>query len=134
MDTEQPKQLRGKGFVKDDPRINRSGRPKGFDDFRKVAQTIANEKLQLPDGGTIRVYDAILRSWAKSKNPQLQMRFIEYCYGKPPEKIETTELENRPVLVLHYAHERQKLMDLELQRPGDDNGEGTRRLRLPDAD
>src|SRR6266481_5643549 len=32
--------------------------------------------------------------------------FIEYCYGKPPEKVEASGLENKTTLILHYGHER----------------------------
>jgi len=36
----------------------------------------------------------------------LQKAFVEYAFGKVPDKLETTGLENKPVLILHYAHER----------------------------
>ena len=49
--------------------------------------------------------ETILRSWAMSKEPQLQKAFVEYAFGKVPEKVETTGLENK-TLILHYGHER----------------------------
>jgi hypothetical protein len=79
-----------------------------------------------------------LRSWAESKEPMLQRSFIEYCYGKPPDKVEMTGLENKTTLTLYFAHEFDKKF-------GDTavvarslpcsalNGEGTRRPLLPDA-
>ncbi len=49
----------------------------------------------------------ILQSWANSPDIQKQKAFIEYAFGKVPDKLETTGLENKPVVFLHYAHERQ---------------------------
>jgi hypothetical protein len=93
-------------FVAGDPRINRRGRPKNFDAFRELAQAIAHEKTAGDNGETITIVESILRSWAKSKEPALQKAFVEYAFGKVPDKLETTGLENKPVLILHYAHER----------------------------
>jgi hypothetical protein len=95
----------GKPFVKGDPRINRGGRPKCFTEFRDLAQKIAHEVLAAPNGQKLTVADAILRSWAKSKEPQLQKAFIEYAFGKVPDKVEATGLENKTTLILHYADE-----------------------------
>jgi len=62
----------GKGFVKGDKRINRRGRPRSFDALRQLAQTIAHEDIS--DGMT--VTEAILRKWAGSKDPRLQLQFV----------------------------------------------------------
>ena len=94
----------GKRFVKGDPRINRNGRPRNFDELRARAQIIAHEELTAKDGSKILVADAILRSWAK--DPKHQRDFIEYAFGKVPDKLETTGLEHKSVLVLHFDHER----------------------------
>ena len=86
----------GKPFVKGDPRINRRGRPKNFDAFRELAQAISHEvalKQGEPlviNGHTVTVAEAILRQWAQSKDPRLQMAFIEMAYGKPPQRTEIT--------------------------------------------
>ena len=100
-------------FVKGDPRINRKGRPKSFDQLRARAQEIAHENAseELSHG------DAILRDWATSKEARKQELFMWYAYGKPPEKIETTGLENKTTLILHYAHERPDLLG-ERSSPG----------------
>lgn len=93
-----PKLSRTRGlkpFVKGDPRINRGGRPKSFDAFRELAQKIVNEDGQA---------EKILRQWAK--NPHKQRDLVEYAFGKVPEKIEATGLENKTVLVLHFDHEK----------------------------
>ena len=103
--------MTGKGFVKGDPRINRKGRPRTFDQCRELAQAIAHEELLLKDGTQITVAEAVLRSWAKSKEPALQKAFIEYAFGKVPDKLETTGLENKTNLVLHFDHERGVTLD-----------------------
>ena len=87
---------------------NAGGRPKSFDQFRRLAQAIAHEKTTDDQGNLITVADAILRSWAKSKEPTLQKAFIECAFGKVPDKLETNPLENKTTLILHYAHERQE--------------------------
>ena len=91
-------------FTTGDVRINRHGRPKNFDAFRRLAQAIAHEPD--PENPSMTTVEAILRSWAMSKEPTLQKAFVEYAFGKVPDKLETTGLESKPVLVLHYAHER----------------------------
>jgi hypothetical protein len=85
--TEQPKMpggITGKGFVKGDPRINRNGRPRSFDQLRKLAQQIAHERIA--EGSTVTAAEAILRQMAHD-NPA---RFIEIAFGKVPEQIEHT--------------------------------------------
>ncbi|MCP5018897.1 MAG: hypothetical protein GY938_27015 [Ketobacter sp.] len=85
------------GFKKNDPRINRKGRPKSFDKLRALAQQIAHEEAMGKDGKTVvvnghkvTVTEAILRQWASSKNPKLQQLFMEVTYGKVPSPIELT--------------------------------------------
>jgi hypothetical protein len=40
----------------------------------------------------------------------LQKAFVEYAFGKVPDKIETTGLENKTTLILHWPHERKDLV------------------------
>jgi hypothetical protein len=102
-------QLRGlKPFVKGDARINRHGRPQGFDLVRKLAQQISHEEVTLSNGQKMSVAEAIFRAWAK--DPKHQRDLIEYAFGKVPDKLETTGLENKPVLILHYGHQREKIL------------------------
>ncbi len=85
-----------KPFKPGDARINRRGRPKNFDALRtltqqiahEVARTTTGEPLAAPDGHAITVCEAILRQWAQSKNPQLQIRFMEICFGRVPVSVE----------------------------------------------
>jgi hypothetical protein len=118
----------GKGFVKGDPRINRSGRPRSFDELRRTAQRIAAEPVIDAAGNSLTRIEQLLRQWARSKQPALQLASVAYCYGKPAEKIETTGFENKPVLILHYAHEFDRVEALRrgLQPPDDDNGASLR--------
>src|SRR4029077_20769665 len=52
-----------------DPRINSRGRLKGFDEFRRLVQAIAHEKITDKDGNPITLAERALRSWAESKEP-----------------------------------------------------------------
>ena len=38
----------------------------------------------------------------------LQRSFVEYSYGKPPDRLDATGLENKTTLILHYDHELQE--------------------------
>ena len=93
----------GKPFIKGDRRINRKGRPKTFDAFRELAQSISHEialkngEPLIINGHTVTVAEAILRQWAQSKDPRLQMAFIEMAYGKPPQRTEITGADGKPV-------------------------------------
>jgi hypothetical protein len=106
-----------KPFTKGDRRINRKGRPKSFDEFRRLAQQIAHEKITDKDGEVMTRAEAILRGWTTSKQPVLQLAFIAYCYGKPPEKLEMNPLENKTRLILHWAHERPDLLEHDRRNP-----------------
>ena len=101
----------GKGFVRGDARINRSGRPRGFDAFRRAAQAIAHETVTDSEGNKMTCVEALLRSWATSEEPQLQRAFIEYAFGKVPDKLETNPLENKTRLILYYGHEKPRERD-----------------------
>ncbi len=91
-------------FKKGDPRINRNGRPRTFDQARALAQAISHELEVNKDGNAMTVAESVLRSWAHSPEPQLQKAFIEYAFGKVPDKIDAT-MEHRSKLYLNYSHE-----------------------------
>lgn len=96
-----------KPFTKGDPRIWRGGRPKTFTALQELAQQVAHETAKMRkdgvdipvvvDGHSVTVAEMILRQWAQSKNPALQMRFIEVAYGKVPDKHELTGADGGPI-------------------------------------
>jgi hypothetical protein len=83
-----PGGITGKGFVKGDKRINRHGRPRSFDALRKLAQKIANETVEKPDGEDVTRIEDMLRNMVKSKVPADRATFLAYSYGKPHEEID----------------------------------------------
>jgi hypothetical protein len=106
----RPSSLRNlRPFTKGDPRINRKGRPKTFEEFRALVQSIMAETIETK-AGRMTAAEAMVRHWTKSKDPALHRLCAEYAFGKVPEKLETTGLENKTTLVLSFAHEvRQEL-------------------------
>ena len=90
-------------FTKGDARINRKGRPRSFDAFRALAQQIAHEAALkngeplVIDGHIVTVTEAILRTWAQSKDPRLQQAFIEVAYGKVPQRTELSGVDGGPI-------------------------------------
>ena len=83
------------GFQERKHQINRKGRPHTFDGLRELAQQIAHEPATkdgvslVINGRTVTVAEAILRTWATSKNPQLVKAFVEIAFGKVPDELIT---------------------------------------------
>ena len=77
-----------KPFAKNDKRINRKGRPKTFDALRSLAQQIAHKEQPQKDGSFMTTAELILIDWATSKEPSLQIKFVEYAWGKVPQAID----------------------------------------------
>ena len=71
-----------------------------------LAQGISHEAARaggqqvVIDGHIATIAEAILRSWAISKDARLQMAFIEYAYGKPPIKTEMTGANGGPIVIM----------------------------------
>lgn len=83
-------------------RINKKGRPKHFDECRALAQSIA---IGIIGEGAQRMtmIDAILRKWATSKDPRLQIAFVEYAYGKVPQRQEVTGTDGEPIKIIEIV-------------------------------
>lgn len=93
-------------FAKGDPRINRKGRPKNFDKLRSLAQSIAVETITGTINGEVVTWtriEAILRSWASSKNPQAQEKFVQYAYGKVPDETKLSGDKRAPLEIIVCA-------------------------------
>ena len=98
------------GFQERKNQINRKGRPRNFDALRKLAQSIAHEEARRPDGQAVTidgkvvtVTEAILRTWATSKDPRLQMQFVEVCFGKVPNEKQAMEIDHGGTIRLETA-------------------------------
>ena len=117
--------ITGKGFVKGDPRCYRKGRPAHYDIIRKIAQQIAREPAIDARGNNTTRAELILRRWMRSKTPALQRLFMEYAFGKVPDKLETTGLENKTTLTLYFDPERPGVIR-SLQTPDRENGASLR--------
>jgi len=84
-----------------DPKRNLKGRPKSFDEVRALAQELAHESE--PNRHT--AIENVLRRWMHSSEPALQKAFVEYAFGKVPDKIEGVQFPST-TLILQYDHER----------------------------
>lgn len=93
------------GFGDHKEHIWRKGTPENFAEFRSLAQTIGNEVAKkggddiVIENHRVTVAEMILRSWSHSKDPRLQMAFIEYAYGKPENKTEITGKDGGAIVI-----------------------------------
>ena len=86
-------------FTRGDSRINRNGRPKNLDAMRELTKQLGYEPVDIrADPDAMNHLEAILRDWMTSKNFQKQLAFIQYAYGKVPDKIEVNREGNRIIV------------------------------------
>jgi hypothetical protein len=119
-----------------DSRRNLTGRPKSFTEFRALVQSVMSEEIDYKprkNGKTLRVSaaEAMVRHATRSQDPALMRLAFEYAFGKVPDRIETTGLENKTTLVLHFAHERSRV---EAEQNSAINGEGAHTPLLTDGE
>ena len=96
-----------KPFTKGDPRINRKGRPKDFGALRALFQSIAQEPIVQKDGThyvidnhIVTIIEGIGRSWATSKNGQMQKAFVEVAYGQVPSVTRLEGQDGGPIQIM----------------------------------
>lgn len=88
--------VKGGPFRPGDPRINKKGRPKTFENLRKMAQEVAEEPaldaeghpVLGPDGEPMTRAEVILRQWSKDPDFRKQQSFLEVAYGRVPQPVE----------------------------------------------
>jgi len=104
-----PGGITGKGFVKGDPRINRKGRPRTFDQLRKLAISILSEPAKGADGQPIVIdghiatnVEIILRTAMRS--PRFAQLLLEVAYGKVPDRVEVSGRDGAPIEVRAYDY------------------------------
>jgi len=96
-------------FTKGDPRINRKGRPKTFDQLRRLALSLLNEPAKGPDGQPLAIdghiatnVEIILRS--AMRHPRFAQWILEVAYGKVPDKVEVSGRDGAPIQIRAYDY------------------------------
>ena len=104
-----PGGITGKGFVKGDPRINRKGRPRTFDQLRRLAISILSEPAKGEDGQPIVIdghiatnVEIVLRTAMRS--PRFAQLLLEVAYGKVPDRLEVSGRDGAPIEVRAYDY------------------------------
>lgn len=98
----------GKGqFTKGDSRINRTGRPKSFDEARKLAQDILAEVIRTDKGEMTRASN-IMRKWAESDDYKAHALLFDYAVGKPPSN-------DKPISFTPTEEQWQSMTDAQLE-------------------
>ena len=103
----------GKGGFQDRKhQINKTGRPKSFDQLRTLAQEIAHEVAKdksghevIVSGKRATVAEMILRQMAT--DPRRQQQFIEVAFGKVPQPIEHTGADGDVIRVRYITENRE---------------------------
>lgn len=104
MKTAKPKQKRNTSglvpFTKNDPRINRLGRPRSFNVLRDLVQEVGADATKR--GKSTVMLDKV-RAMFKRKDASTLALLLAYGWGKPKEEIETTIKGPIPVQVIDMS-------------------------------
>ncbi len=82
--------------MKGDPRCWRKGRPKSFDQLRQFAQSIAHREIKTKNGESITIAEAVLLKLASAKDAQALKTFLEFSFGKVPDKVHLGDIDGKP--------------------------------------
>jgi hypothetical protein len=88
-----------------DPRRNTRGRPKNFDELRRLSQRIGAEETTDSKGNVMTRIELVLRRLADSSDPHALRIFLEYGFGRPVDRVEVDGLRPKTTLRLFFAHE-----------------------------
>jgi hypothetical protein len=76
------KMPKGQPFTKNDPRINRRGRPRTLGELRELIQSIGHETLSA-DGKTYTRIEALTRRMIAGNSPSNIKEILRYGWGEP---------------------------------------------------
>lgn len=84
-----------------DPRINRNGRPKSFDQLRSLFQDIASEEITIQGKKYTRAQAIGI---AMSMDKKMMKEFLEFAYGKVPQAVTVEGSKDKPIkVIVEYA-------------------------------